>query len=81
MRCGRVALMREEIAQLDVHLECGGVVGFGGGGEVGAEESLGEFRGPVGVGENACSVDERWAFAAVGSDARLESVDHLVDGP
>ena len=78
MRCGGVALMREEIAQLEVHLECRGLVGFGGGGKVGAEKSRDEFRGPVGVGENAGSVDEGWAFAVVGSDAGLESVDHLV---
>jgi hypothetical protein len=70
--------MREEIAQLDVYLKCRGIISFGGGGEVGAKESLGEFRGPVGVRENAGSVDEGWAFAAIGSDARLESVDHLV---
>jgi len=30
MRSGRVAVMGEEIAQLDVHLECRGIVGFGG---------------------------------------------------
>ena len=78
MRSGRVALLREEIAQLDVHLECRGIVGFAGRGKVGAEEILGEFGGPVGVGENAGSVDEGRAFAAVGSDARLQSVDHLV---
>jgi hypothetical protein len=70
--------MREEIAELEVHLECRGFVGFAGGGEVGAEKSRDEFRGPVGVGENAGSVDEGWSFAAVGSDAGLESVDHLV---
>jgi hypothetical protein len=78
MRCGGVALLREEIAQLDVYLECRGFVGFAGGGEIGAEKGRGEFRGPVSVGENAGSVDEGWAFAAVSSDAGLESVDHLV---
>jgi hypothetical protein len=78
MRCGGVALLREEIAKLDVYLECRGFVGFAGGGEVGAEKGSGEFRGPVSVGENAGSVDEGWAFAAIGSDAGLESVNHLV---
>src|SRR5260370_6204951 len=78
MCSGRVALMREEIAQLDVYFECRGIVGFTGGGEVGAEERLGEFRGAVGVGKNAGSVDEGWTFAAVAGDARLQSVDHLV---
>jgi hypothetical protein len=78
MRSGRVALMCEEIAELDVHLECRGVVGFGGGRKVGSEESLGEFRGAVGVGKNAGSVDEGWTFAVVGRDARLQGVDHLV---
>jgi len=39
--------------------------------EIGAEKGRGEFRGPVGVGENAGSVDEGWAFAAVGKRCRI----------
>src|SRR5438094_672776 len=45
MSRGRVATIRQELAQLDVNFECRGVVGFGGGGEIGAQESLGELRG------------------------------------
>jgi hypothetical protein len=78
MSCDRVATMGEELTQLDVHLECRGVVGFGGGGEISAQECLGEFRRAVGICENAGGVDEGWTSATVASDARLESVDHLV---
>ena len=78
MRCNGVALMCEEIAQLEVHFECRGVIGFGRGGEVSAEKSLGEFRRAVGVCENAGCIDQGRAFAAVASNTGLESVDHLV---
>ena len=45
VRCRCVATMREQITQLDVHLECRRIVGFGRGSEIGSKESLGEFRG------------------------------------
>src|SRR5882724_4446985 len=61
-----------------MHFECGGIVGLSGGGEIGAEQSFSEFRRPVSIREYAGCVNEGRALAAVGSDARLESVDHLV---
>ena len=70
--------MGQELAQLDMYLECRSVIGFSGRREIGAEESLGEFRGAVGICEDAGGVDEGWASATVGSDACLESVGHLV---
>ena len=78
MRSGGVAVMREKIAELDMHFECRGIIGFAGGGEVSAEKILGEFRRVVCVREDAGRIDECRAFAAVGSDTGLESVDHLV---
>ena len=71
MRSGRVAAMREEIAQLDMHFECGSIVGLGRGGEIGAQKVLGEFGGAVSVGENAGGIDESGTFAAIGRRRRI----------